>query len=461
MVRGIVFVRLINFLRGFGFRIAALITLLTIVSMAALGGAIYLFVDDALESRIRLRIEEELAQFRALHASEGPAKVVAEVESRARSPEPAQFAYHIVKADGTHLAGDQWLESLGPGWHNQQISQDEDRQQHFLVLTAALDQSLLLSVGRDKSWIADVEEELLEILLRALLGGIALALVTAIIANRLVARRVDLIAGSANAIVEGNLKHRVPITSAGDDFDRLSQTLNAMLDRIQSLMESLEQVTNDIAHDLRTPLGRLRQGLEQLQRDPSASGSDYAAAVDRAIAEADGLLATFTALLRIAQIEGGARRSAFRTFDLSDALRAVFDAYELSAEDRGHRLHADIEPAIKINGDRDLIVQMIANLIENALAHTPAGTDICVSLKRRAGHIAAEVADHGPGVPEEERNNIFRRFYRREVSRTTPGTGLGLSLVAAVGKLHGARIEASDNNPGLRIAILFPDDPSP
>lgn len=453
--------RLIDLSRGIGFRIAALSALLTVVSMAALGAAVYAFIDDALRARVRLRIEEEFARLVPLHTPGAPGAIAAEVENRTRSGMTTRFAYRIVQADGTHVAGDLWLESATPGWHSQQITQDHGYAGNLLVLTTPLAPGLLLSIGRDVRWISDVDEELLEILLRALLGGIALALLTAIIANRLVARRVDLIAGSANAIVEGHLKHRVPITGANDDFDRLSQTLNAMLDRIQTLMESLEQVTNDIAHDLRTPLGRLRQGLEQVRRSAGASNADYAAAVDRAILEADGLLATFTALLRIAQIEGGARRSAFRKFNLSDALRSVFEAYELSAEDKGHRLEAKIEPAIMITGDRDLIVQMVANLIENALAHTRAETDICVSLKRSRGHIVAAVSDHGPGVPEEERKNIFRRFYRREVSRTTPGTGLGLSLVAAVARLHSARIEASDNNPGLRIAIQFPDDASP
>lgn len=453
--------RLIDLSRGIGFRIAGLTALLTVVSMAALGAAVFAFIDDALRARVRLRIEDEFARIVPLHTLGAPDAIAAEVENQTRSRLTTRFAYRIVRADGAHVAGDLWLESAIPGWHSQKIARDHGATGTLLVLTNALDPDLLLSIGRDVHWIADVDEELLEVLLRVLVGGIALALVTAIVANRLVARRVDLIAGSANAIMEGHLKHRVPITGANDDFDRLSQTLNAMLDRIQTLMENLDQVTNDIAHDLRTPLGRLRQGLEQAQRDAGASGADYAAAVDRAIFEADGLLATFTALLRIAQIEAGARRSAFRTFDLSEALRAVVDAYEFSAEDKGHRLKADIEPAIKMTGDRDLIVQMAANLIENALGHTPAGTDICVSLHRSAGDIAAEFADHGPGVPEHERQNIFRRFYRREVSRTTPGTGLGLSLVAAVAKLHGARIEASDNNPGLRIRVFFPDVTSP
>ncbi|MGB4866740.1 MAG: ATP-binding protein [Hyphomicrobium sp.] len=453
--------RLINLSRGIGIRIAALSALLIVVSMVALGTAVYTFIDDALRSRGRLRIEEEVSRMVALNAGGRLDVIAAEIERQTLSGVTTRFAYHIVRMDGTHVVGDLWLDGVTPGWHRQTITKDHGTGEHLLILTTALNHDLLLSIGRDVHWISDVDEELFEILLRALLGGIVLALVTALIANRLVARRVDLITDSANEIMKGHLKHRVPITGANDDFDRLSQTLNVMLDRNQALMESLEQVSNDIAHDLRTPLGRLRQGLEQVQRDDGASPAEYADAVDRAIVEADGLLATFTALLRIAQIEAGARKSAFRRFDLSEALHSVSEAYELSAEDEGHRLTSQIEPGIMITGDRDLIVQMAANLIENALAHTPAGTDICVSLERRAGSIVAAVADHGLGVPESEWQNIFRRFYRREVSRTTPGTGLGLSLVAAVARLHGARAEASDNHPGLRMDIVFPNTVTP
>lgn len=287
-----------------------------------------------------------------------------------------------------------------------------------------------------------------------LLGGLLLAAITAYLVNRLIARRLDIISNTAVAIMDGDLSHRMPLTGADDDFDRLSSTLNAALERMQELMNSLQQVSSDIAHDLRTPLGRMLQGLERVRRE-AASKEEYAKAVDRAIAETEALLATFTAVLRIAQIEGGARRSALREVDLGEILESLVEAYELSAEDAASSLTTRMNGRGKIRGDRDLLVQMFANLIENSLTHTPAGSNIVVSLDETPDAVTASVCDDGPGVPENEREKIFQRFYRLEASRTSPGTGLGLSLVAAVAKLHGAKIEVLNTHPGLRIAVTF------
>lgn len=450
--------RLIKFTRGISFRIAALTTALLLVSMATLGVFVYSFVDSALQARVRLRIEEEVARLLASTNSTGGDRLIAEITRRTRAYTARRYAYRVTTSDGTHVAGDFWIKATPPGW-TQQEAPDEIEPNisggHVLVLTVPVQSDLVLSIARDIHWVTDVEDELVEILLWALLGGVALAAMSSFIAHRVMARRVEIVTGSALAIMDGNLKHRVPLTGAGDDFDRLSQTLNGMLDRIQGLMENLEQVTNDIAHDLRTPLGRLRQGLDEARRK-ATSTEGYERAIEHAIAEADGLLSTFTALLRIAQVEAGARRSAFRTVDLSEVIRSIFDAYELSAEEAGYLLKLDVPDGIEVSGDRDLLVQMFSNLIENALTHTPRGSAITVSLSTTASGIVAAVADNGPGVPDADREAIFRRFFRGESSRTTPGTGLGLSLVAAVAKLHGARLQADDNRPGLRIGITFP-----
>ena len=219
-------------------------------------------------------------------------------------------------------------------------------------------------------------------------------------------------------------------------------------------MQSLQQVSNDIAHDLRTPLGRLLQGLERARRE-ATSTEDYAKAVDLAISESEGLLTTFTALLRIAQIEGGSRRSSLRDVSIGEILESVVEAYMLSAEEEGRSLTTKITGAGRIRGDKDLLVQMFANLIENALIHTPTGSSIDVTMEESPAGVTAAVCDKGPGVPKNETENIFQRFYRLEASRTSPGTGLGLSLVAAVAKLHGARVDVANTYPGLRIAVTF------
>jgi signal transduction histidine kinase len=267
-------------------------------------------------------------------------------------------------------------------------------------------------------------------------------------------RRVDMITRTADAIIDGDLSRRIERTGSGDDFDHLSATLNVMLDRIAGLMENLRQVSNDIAHDLRTPLTRLRQDLEEAKtRDLTAAG--YKRVVEGAVAEADVLLETFSALLRIAQIEAGTRRSAFRMVDLSDVVHTVAEAYAPAVEESGRVLRAEIADGVQINGDRGLLSQLFVNLVENALRHTPAGTTITLRLSRSGAAALAEVADTGSGIPEDERGRVFRRFYRLERSRTTAGSGLGLSTVAAIVELHHAAIELLDNKPGLRVVIRF------
>jgi signal transduction histidine kinase len=214
-------------------------------------------------------------------------------------------------------------------------------------------------------------------------------------------------------------------------------------------MEGLRQVSNDIAHDLRTPLGRLRQRLEEA-RDHATTTAEYAAAADASIAEADTLLETFSALLRIAQIEAGAQKSAFADVDLSEVARQVGEAYVPSAEDSQHRLDLSIAPGVVLQGDRQLLAQMLSNLVENALTHTPA--DSTVSLTLGSGPRIV-VADNGPGIPAEERERVFDRFYRLDRSRTTAGSGLGLALVKAIASLHGLSIKLEDRAPGLAVVL--------
>lgn len=449
--------RLIDKSRGVGFRISVLSALLVLAAMVLLGALVFSFVDDALKGRVRSRVEEELATLLASPGASERNMLVAEIQRRTGDGRVRRYAYRLTGGDGRHVAGDNWLSSAVIGWSSQQVPDVVGASisvGQILVLTVPATDDLLVSIGRDVHWIADVESELLRLLLWALAGGLVLAAVISYVISRLVSRRIELVSGAAQAIVDGNLAHRIPLSGARDNFDHLAQTFNSMLDRIQELLGNLEQVTNDIAHDLRTPLGRLRQGLE-VARIEAVTPDAYKAAMDRAIIEADGLLATFAALLRIAQVNAGARRSAFRRVDLSEVVRSVAEAYTPSAEDGGRHLSSALDENIEVHGDRDLLMQMFANLVENALTHTPEGALITISLQRTVEGAVASVADDGPGVPADERERIFHRFYRREASRTTPGTGLGLSLVAAVAKLHGARIEVSDNRPGLRIVVTF------
>jgi signal transduction histidine kinase len=232
-----------------------------------------------------------------------------------------------------------------------------------------------------------------------------------------------------------------------------------MLDRIEGLVQGLRQVSTDIAHDLRTPLGRLRRTLEQARDSaPAEAGSAVVARIETAIADIDTLLATFGALLRIAQIEAGASRRGFSALDLSAVLETVIEVYASADDEKDQTLRRRISPGISIVGDRALLTQMLANLVENAVRHSPSGANIEVALCAAglANRPQVTISDDGPGIPEEEREKVFRRFCRLDASRSTPGNGLGLALVAAVCDLHGANIQLLPNTPcGLRVVLNF------
>ncbi|WP_414476123.1 ATP-binding protein [Microvirga sp. M2] len=447
--------RLRSVTMGTGFRLAAVAATIVLVSILILGFGIYSTVKGALEGQVRGGIERDMADLAPLVEQAGAAAL----QTRSTQDLQRRFAYRLASAEGNYLSGERWLDIRKPGWTEFETADGVAREVPFdgdvLVLTERLRSGLLLSVASDITWIDGVEDSLLTQFTWALLIGIVLALGAGALIAQALLRRVDAVARTANAIIAGDLSRRIALTGSGDDFDRLAITLNVMLDRIAGLMENLRQVSNDIAHDLRTPLARLRQGLEDA-RARARTMDSYQEAVDRAIGEADGLLQTFSALLRIAQIEAGARRAAFRPVDLSDALQTVVEAYEPAAEDSGRRLIATITAGIVVPGDRELIVQLIANLVENALCHTPVGTDVAVSLSTDPdGSAIAAVTDNGPGIPASEREAVLRRFYRLERSRTTPGNGLGLSLAAAVVDLHRGALSLHDNQPGLKVEIRF------
>ena len=287
-----------------------------------------------------------------------------------------------------------------------------------------------------------------------------LGLIGGAIVTRSVLRRVESVARTSRAIVAGNMSQRVPLRGSDDEFDHLAASVNAMLDRIEDLMRSMRQVSNDIAHDLRTPLTRLRQRVEHARRHQQ-SVPELQKALDDSTIQIDSILETFGALLRIAQIEAGQSVNAVAPVDLWALLTSIAEDFAPAAEDRGQSLTTELEPDLAVAGDKALLTQMVVNLLENALRHSPRGARIVLTTSRGEG-IAVTVGDTGPGIPEAERDNVLRPFYRLETSRTTAGNGLGLALVAAIAKQHGASLTLADNMPGLRApglraTVLFPD----
>jgi signal transduction histidine kinase len=324
-----------------------------------------------------------------------------------------------------------------------------------LTLVSDLGGGMRLGVGGDFGEITDVEEAIAT----AFVGTVGLAALLGIGSGVLLShaflRRVEAITRTAEAIIGGDLRRRVPLRGTGDDLDHLAATLNLMLDQITFLMERLREVGSDVAHDLRTPLSRLYQRLDRA-RNRSNSVEEYQAAIDASLSDAEALLGIFSALLRIAQVESAEPRSSFRPVDLSTVAEAVIDAYGPDAEQAGRRLQGRLDHGVVIEGDQELLTQALANLVENALRHTPAGTNMLVRLSLPSTTtVELAVEDDGPGVPESDLEHLTERFYRGERSRRTPGNGLGLSLVTAVAGLHRAHLQIDRLAPGLRVRLLF------
>jgi signal transduction histidine kinase len=302
-------------------------------------------------------------------------------------------------------------------------------------------------------------DEMREIITRSFLWVLGTTIVLALGGGALTSlgllRRVEAISRLSRAIVAGDLSRRIAVRGSNDEFDHLAISLNTMLDRIQALMEGLRQVSADIAHDLRTPLTRLRQRLE-LARRRATTADALREALDGAMGEVDTILDTFGALLRIAQIEAGTRTEASGKVDLTAVAEGVADAYLPAAEENGQRFTTAIAPGLTVNGDRELLTQMLANLVENAVHHAPTGARLRLEAQPVDSGAVVVIADSGPGIPAEMREKAFQRFFRLERSRTTPGTGLGLALVAAVAGLHSITVRLEDNDPGLRVVLRFP-----
>ena len=306
-----------------------------------------------------------------------------------------------------------------------------------------------LLVGRDLYELRVFRTRLVRTLGWGLALTVALALAGALVVSRSRLRRIGAINDVMGEVMAGNLSRRVPEGATSDDIGELSAKLNGMLSELEKLVEGVRRVSDNIAHDLKTPLARLKTRLERLrQTRPDAE-------VDKAIEEADRLLATFGALLRIARIESGERRAAFQKVDLTAVIDDVAELYAPLIDEGDKKLVLHNAPGIVVPGDRDMLFQAVANLLDNALKHTPPEGRIELSLGRANAHVKIAVADDGPGVPAEERENVLARFYRLDKSRTTPGSGLGLSLVAAVVGLHHGEVVLADNAPGLRVVMTL------
>lgn len=443
-------------LRSASFRLPLLYAVLFILSAGVLFTTVYWTATAAMQNDMTAVLRSEALQLAEVHRRSGLAGLADQITRRINFRTKGPIFYLLQAPNSRVVVGN--LPGMPPvnGVIDFEPKQDaaeaEAERPKLMGFGLTLPDGSFLLVAQDSTRLTDMQHAIV----RAFVWASGLALLLAIAGGTLLGtnflRRIDTITRTSRAIMEGDLSARIPVRGTHDEIDQLIVSLNAMLARIQQLMDGLRQVSSDIAHDLRTPLGRLRQQLEDA-RERATTTADYQAATEAAIEEADELLATFSALLRIAQVEAGAQRSAFAAFDLSGLVKSLGETYEPVAEDAGHFLDVAVQDGISFTGDRQLLAQLLTNLLENALRHTPEGTRVFLGLARTDSGVEIVVADNGPGIPDAERDKVFDRFYRLDRSRSTAGSGLGLAMVKAIAGLHGLSIRLEDAKPGLRVIL--------
>ncbi|TIU45331.1 MAG: HAMP domain-containing protein [Mesorhizobium sp.] len=444
-------------LRSTPFRLALTFAFLFMLAFVLAGAIVYQMMSADLAEQLDDTIKETYAVIASAYADNDPKELVETVESHAtRSPKKEQL-FSLTDAAGNRLAGNFTAAGLPDGFsmfgaempgmppdteyraYSGSVGADTLTIAFSLSETEELETIMLMSFG----WATLIITGL------AVTGG-------ALLASR-VQRRLDGIAATMVDVSHGRLDTRIPLTGKDDDIDIVSSQVNDALDRLSALVEGMKQVSADIAHDLKTPLNRLQMILESAA-DKAARRQDVSDDLADARSEGHQINETFDALLRIAQIEAGARKARFTDVDLGEILRTIAEIYTDVAEDDGKVLSPTQlnEMVDRVHGDRELLTQMFANLVENALRHCPPGTTINLTVTRRGERVLASVADNGPGIPPGEREKVFQRLYRLDHSRSTPGSGLGLSLVRAIADLHGATIALEDRKPGLAVVVSFP-----
>ncbi|MFN4230671.1 HAMP domain-containing sensor histidine kinase [Parvibaculum sp.] len=460
---------LIKLLKTSTFRLAVIYLALFAASAITLLAYVYWNTAGFLARQTDEAVEAEIAGLAEQYRQGGLPLLVHTVIQRSR--DPGQSLYLVLDPAGRVLAGTldgrPQVEPGPDGWFDFNYNRktlDGTEVKAARARAFYLQEGFYLLVGRDVQERREIENLITNALIWAIGLTIALGLVGGLFMSRNMLARVDDINRSSRDIMEGDLSQRLPIAGTGDELDQLGLNLNAMLDQIEALMIGMRQVTDNIAHDLRSPLNRLRNRLE-ITLMQEASPEDYKQALEKTIAEADNLLGTFNALLMIARAEAGSLRDSMTWVDLSATLHDAAELYEPVAEEKDLSISIDVPEGLKIWGNRELLSQAVANLLDNAIKHglpldngndrtivVAAGTDPV----RPGRGVVLSVADHGQGIPPDERQHVLERFVRLEASRNTPGSGLGLSLVAAVARLHAGSIELEDNRPGLRVTLYLP-----
>lgn len=445
------------------FRLAAIYLLVFALSVAVILGYVYYSTVGLLERQIQDTIRAEVQGLADQYRVRGMSGIF-DVVSR-RSLETSGTLYALVGPNGVHLAGnltampegnlpdDTWLDfpvNVGKG------DSAVEHTAHGYHIELKGEYELLVA--------HDVQElrQFGDLIRNTLYGALGMALVLGLTGGYLMSRnflrRVDAITDASHSIMAGDLSQRMPISGSEDELDRLAVSLNDMLSQIERLMIGMKEVTSNVAHDLKTPLTRMRARIEAALRDTNAV--EYKSALNQTIEECDSLLRTFNALLSIAQSESGQARQQLQALNIADILTDVVELYQPIAEDAGGSLMMYSAANLKVQGDRQLLAQAVSNLLDNALKYGETvegkGAEIAVNATTEHNEVVIIVSDHGKGIPAEDRERVRNRFVRLDESRSKPGNGLGLSLVASVMTLHNGQLILEDNHPGLKAVLRFP-----
>jgi signal transduction histidine kinase len=445
-------------LRSTPFRLAVIAAALFIAAFTVASLLAFRSIHTDLAEKLDRTITDTYSVMVATYSPDDIEDLIGSVDAHVIADRGKDQVFMLTGPDGNSLAGNMPAAPVPAGWATLAAADiGLPGTEHYRTFTGEFGGYRLL-VGISEADVSEINEIALTsfasaaalVVVLALAGGAALAIS--------VQRRMQAIATTMSRVSEGELTARIKLTGSGDDIDMLSMQVNDALERLAASFESMRQVSVDIAHDLKTPLNRLRLVIEDAM-GAEREGKEVAAQLAEARAESDQINATFDALLRIAQIESRARKSRFARLDLVAVMAEIAEVFADVAEDEHKTLITQLDvAAAEILGDRELLVQLFSNLVENAIRHTPAGTAISMGLSATAGEVTAWVADDGPGIPFDEREKVLRRLYRLEQSRTSPGSGLGLNLVKAVADLHGASLELDDNAPGLKVTLRFRPD---
>ncbi len=447
-----------NTLKSTAFRLSLQSTVISGASAMIISSVIYYAAGSAIRRELDRTIKNE--QMEIVSGSEGGTGGVAQSIADELSESNRTF-YALLSPSGGMLAGNLRIPpALLARWQGYETLTRADGLALPRHITAIRGLETTLEDG-DRLYVAEEANGLLALryffahsFWLYLTGMLALAMAGGFLLVRSALARVQAIALTSREIMAGNLARRVAVDGSGDEFDRLALSLNAMLDQIEMLMRNIQQVSNDISHDLRSPLARLRESLEISRLDAPDDQTEHA--FDEAITQVDHVLGIFSAILRIAEIESRARREHFSEVHLTELLRDMSGSFKTVAMAEGKTLDAELEPGLVVPGDRELLEQMFVNLIENAMIYSPVGGSIQIRARAGAGRVEVEIADDGPGIPERERQRVLQRFVRLDASRHREGTGLGLALVASIASLHEATFRFEDNAPGLRVVLHLP-----